>query len=91
MDKIPFRRTFFFRTRKSQANIKLRDRCLCTSTEKEPHTVADQVELTSVTKRFNDVVAVDSISLVVKPGEFLSILGPSECGRTTLRMVILGS
>ncbi len=88
MNKISFTKVFLFRTRKSQANINLRDRCLCASTRKEPHAVADQVELTSVTKRFNDVVAVDSISLLVKPGEFFSILGPSGCGKTTtLRMI----
>ena len=51
-------------------------------------TVADQVELTNVTKRFNEVVAVDSISLLIEPGEFFSILGPSGCGKTTtLRMI----
>ena len=46
------------------------------------------VELIDVTKRFADVVAVDRISLSVRPAEFLSLLGPSGCGKTTtLRMM----
>ncbi|MDA2954963.1 MAG: ABC transporter ATP-binding protein, partial [Actinomycetota bacterium] len=35
------------------------------------------VELVNVTKRYGDVVAVDSLNLEIKPGEFLSLLGPS--------------
>src|ERR1019366_8078493 len=41
-----------------------------------------------VTKRFNDVVAVDNLDLEAKDGELLVLLGPSGCGKTTaLRMV----
>jgi spermidine/putrescine transport system ATP-binding protein len=46
------------------------------------------VELQSVTKRFDDLVAVDSLSLELAGGEFFTLLGPSGCGKTTtLRMV----
>ena len=41
------------------------------------------VELRGVTKRFDGVVAVDSLDLEVRQGEFLSLLGPSGCGKTT--------
>jgi iron(III) transport system ATP-binding protein len=37
-----------------------------------------------------DVVAVDSISLVVEQGEFVTLLGPSGCGKTTTLRMIAG-
>ena len=49
--------------------------------------VAD-VRLEEVTKRFDDVVAVDGISLEIPHGAFFALLGPSGCGKTTtLRMI----
>jgi sn-glycerol 3-phosphate transport system ATP-binding protein len=46
------------------------------------------VEFRSVTKRFDDVVAVDDLSLAIDDGEFMVLVGPSGCGKTTaLRMV----
>jgi spermidine/putrescine transport system ATP-binding protein len=49
--------------------------------------VAD-VRLEKVVKRFDDVVAVDGISLEIPRGSFFAMLGPSGCGKTTtLRMI----
>jgi len=49
------------------------------------------VELVGVTKRFGDeVVAVDSLDLVIEDGEFFSLLGPSGCGKTTTLRMIAG-
>jgi len=54
--------------------------------EKAP-AVAD-VRLENVTKRFDDVVAVDDLSLEIERGSFFALLGPSGCGKTTtLRMI----
>jgi multiple sugar transport system ATP-binding protein len=47
-----------------------------------------QVTFDSVTKKFEDVVAVDDLTLEIRDGELLVLLGPSGCGKTTaLRMV----
>ncbi|MDQ2983563.1 MAG: ABC transporter ATP-binding protein [Actinomycetota bacterium] len=41
-----------------------------------------------MTKRFDDVVAVDDLSLEIERGSFFALLGPSGCGKTTtLRMI----
>jgi spermidine/putrescine transport system ATP-binding protein len=46
------------------------------------------VTLVDVTKRFEDVVAVDNLSLEIESGSFFALLGPSGCGKTTtLRMI----
>jgi spermidine/putrescine ABC transporter ATP-binding subunit len=52
-----------------------------------PESVHD-VEFRAITKRFGDLTAVNAVSLLVRKGEFLSLLGPSGCGKTTsLRMI----
>jgi spermidine/putrescine transport system ATP-binding protein len=49
--------------------------------------VAD-IRLVELTKRFDDVVAVDNLSLEIERGKFFALLGPSGCGKTTtLRMI----
>jgi spermidine/putrescine transport system ATP-binding protein len=46
------------------------------------------VRLEKVVKRFDDIVAVDGISVDIPRGAFFALLGPSGCGKTTtLRMI----
>ena len=45
---------------------------------------------TRVTKRFDDVTAVDDVSITIPGGEFFSMLGPSGCGKTTTLRMIAG-
>ena len=47
-----------------------------------------KVLLKNITKKFNDVVAVNNVNLEIVDREFLVLVGPSGCGKTTtLRMV----
>ncbi|MFX1505375.1 MAG: ABC transporter ATP-binding protein [Promethearchaeota archaeon] len=48
------------------------------------------LEIEGLSKHFDDVIAVDSVSFSVSKGEILGILGPSGCGKTTILKVILG-
>ncbi len=59
-----------------------------TATEPRSDEGAADVSLRAVTKRFDDVVAVDDLTLDIERGSFFALLGPSGCGKTTtLRMV----
>ncbi len=48
------------------------------------------VQLEGITKRFGDIVAVDSLSLEVPSGVVYGILGPNGAGKTTTLRVLLG-
>jgi spermidine/putrescine ABC transporter ATP-binding subunit len=48
------------------------------------------IHIDRVTKRFGAVVAVDDADIVIRRGEFFSLLGPSGCGKTTLLRMIAG-
>lgn len=43
----------------------------------------DKVVVKNLTKSFGDLLVLDDISFSVKKGEFLCIVGPTGCGKTT--------
>ena len=46
------------------------------------------IETRDLTRRFGDVLAVDRLTLTVRPGEIFGLLGPNGAGKTTtIRML----
>jgi putative spermidine/putrescine transport system ATP-binding protein len=54
------------------------------------HTGTPGIRLRGLRKTFGPVVAVDSIDLDVRDGEFFAVLGPSGSGKTTVLRMIAG-
>jgi multiple sugar transport system ATP-binding protein len=48
------------------------------------------VSARNIIKKFDEVSAVDGITLTVPNGEFMVLLGPSGCGKTTFLRIICG-
>ncbi|MGD6805911.1 MAG: ABC transporter ATP-binding protein [Candidatus Bathyarchaeia archaeon] len=48
------------------------------------------VELKNVTKRYNEIVAVNNINLTIPTGEIFALLGPNGSGKSTTLKMLLG-
>ena len=48
------------------------------------------VEVTGLTKRYGDTLAVDGVDLTVRPGEVYGFLGPNGAGKTTTLRILTG-
>jgi ABC-2 type transport system ATP-binding protein len=53
-------------------------------------TASERLEVTGLSKRYGDVVALDGCRLSVPPGRLVGLLGPNGAGKTTLMRCILG-
>ncbi len=66
------------------------DRRLTAATRTGGTRTMGRVALEHVSKRFDDVAAVDDLTLEVADEEFLVLLGPSGCGKSTALRMIAG-
>lgn len=47
------------------------------------------IDLTTVTKRYGSLAAVDNVSFCVEEGEYFALLGPNGAGKTTIVKMLL--
>src|SRR5690606_1346371 len=53
-------------------------------------TTAFDIELSGCSKAYGDITVLDHVSLQVAAGDFVTVLGPGGCGKTTMLRVIGG-
>ena len=48
------------------------------------------IEIENLTKKYDDVIAVDHLNLDIYEGEIFGLLGPNGAGKTTTILILLG-
>ncbi len=55
-----------------------------------PAAVRGHLRLAGLTRRFEETLILDAITLDCRPGEFVVVVGPSGCGKSTLLNIVAG-
>jgi ABC-2 type transport system ATP-binding protein len=50
----------------------------------------DSIEISGLTRRYGDTLAVDDLTFTVKPGQVTGFLGPNGAGKSTTMRLVLG-
>jgi ABC-type multidrug transport system ATPase subunit len=77
-------------TEKHDARLVALGRHAETSGAHDASALAPVALLANVTKRYGKTVALDGVTLAVRPGELLAVLGPNGAGKTTAISLWLG-
>ena len=48
------------------------------------------LQVSNLSKAYGDDVILEDVSFVVNPGEWVGLVGPNGCGKTTLLRIIVG-
>lgn len=54
------------------------------------HVSGIKIQLNNIDKKFGDLQVLKDITLTIKPGQFVAIVGKSGCGKSTLLRLIAG-